>query len=115
MHVTFDREEFRPIVRELLNEILVVMGWPVGRIALDEAEAANACGVQRHVLRDLRLTGKIQGRRLGRKIVYLPSDLIAGLDSLPRSGNPPLANTANVLAARTDAETTRTYTTLPQP
>lgn len=85
MNLKFDREELRPIVRELLNEVLVAMGWPVGRIALDEAEAAAACGVGRHVLRDLRLAGKFRGRRLGRKIVYLPSDLIAGLDSLPRS------------------------------
>ena len=98
MQIKFEREEFRCIVRELLKEVLVAMGWPAGRIALDEAKAAEACGVERHVLRDLRLAGKIPARRLGRKIVYLPSDLIAALDSLPSSGAPQRAATADLVA-----------------
>jgi hypothetical protein len=85
MNLNFDRDELRPVVREILNEVLVAMGWPVGRIALDEAEAAAACGVGRHVLRDLRLAGKIHGRKLGKKVVYLARDLITSLDSLPNS------------------------------
>jgi len=53
--------------------------WPNGRLALDEAEAARACGVGRHVLRDLRLAGKIKARKLGKKVIYTRTDLLIAL------------------------------------
>ena len=82
LKLVLNKQEIRLLLREVVQELLIVVGWPPGRIALDEAEAAAACGVKRHVLRDLRLGGKVRARRLGRKIVYLQEDLLQGLQSL---------------------------------
>ena len=81
MQLSVDPEEVRSIVREIVNQVLSAIDWPNGRVALDEAEAAQACGVGRHVLRDLRLAGKIKGRKLGRKIVYTREDLLNALSA----------------------------------
>jgi hypothetical protein len=59
MEFHFDSEETRDLIRQVVVEVLAVIDWPVDRLALTEAEAAKACGVGRHVLRDLRLVGKI--------------------------------------------------------
>jgi len=67
MNIEFNRDELRQLIREVAGEILQTIDWPVGRLALTELEAAEACGVGRHVLRDLRLAGKIHGRKLGKK------------------------------------------------
>jgi len=79
MQVSFDADELRQVIREILTEVLSAINWPAGRVALTEAEAALAWGVGRHVLRDLRLSGKIRGRKLGKKVIYLHSDLVAAL------------------------------------
>ncbi|MFN0198070.1 MAG: helix-turn-helix domain-containing protein [Planctomycetaceae bacterium] len=80
VHIHLDRRLLREIVGETLAESLAILDWPAGRIALDEAEAAAACGVGRHVLRDLRLSGAFTARRLGKKIVYTRNDLLAALE-----------------------------------
>ena len=82
MRLQFDQDELRDLVREVVTEVVTAIDWPPGRLALDDAEAAQACGVARHVLRDLRLTGKIKGRKLGRKVVYTRDDLLAILTDL---------------------------------
>jgi hypothetical protein len=82
MRLQFDQDELRDLVREVVAEVVTAIDWPAGRLALDEAEAAQACGVARHVLRDLRLRGKTKGRKLGRKIVYTRDDLLAVLTGL---------------------------------
>jgi hypothetical protein len=79
MRIALDEDELRPLIREVVAEVLQTVDWPEGRIALTEAEAAEACGVRRHVLRDLRLAGKITGRRLGKRIVYTRQDLLNAL------------------------------------
>lgn len=82
MELRLDRSEIRLLVREVVVEVLDAIDWPAGRITLTEAEAANACGVGRHVFRDLRLAGKIQARKLGRKYVYTRSDVMRDLEQL---------------------------------
>jgi predicted transcriptional regulator len=77
--ISLDKECLRELVREVIAE--AVGSWPAGRIALTESEAAAACGVARHVLRDLRLAGRITARRLGRRIVYSPADIRAAIHS----------------------------------
>jgi hypothetical protein len=79
MRLEFAKDEIEAVVRQVVAEVLATIDWPQGRLALDESEAATACGVARHVLRDLRLAGKLPGRRLGRKIVYLRDDLLNAL------------------------------------
>ena len=79
MRLHFDSDEFRSLIREVVAETLSAIDWPEGRVALDEAEAATACGVGRHVLRDLRLAGKIEARKLGKKSVYTRADLLKAL------------------------------------
>jgi hypothetical protein len=79
MHLAVELRDHEAIVRTIVSQVLTAIDWPVGRIALTEVEAANACGVNRHVLRDLRLAGRIPFRRLGRKIVYQRQDLINAL------------------------------------
>jgi hypothetical protein len=52
-----------------------------GKLALNEAEAANLLGLHSWQLRDLRLSGKIAHRRVvGNRVRYTPDDLIAYLD-----------------------------------
>jgi hypothetical protein len=46
------------------------------RLAYPEKEAAALCGVQGYVLRDARRRGEIEGRLLGKKIVYARSELL---------------------------------------
>ena len=82
MEISFDKEALRGLIEEVLTEVIGVVDWPAGRVALDEAEAARACGVARHVLRDLRLSGRIRARKLGRKVVYTREDLMRAIDSL---------------------------------
>ncbi len=79
VQLTFDRTLLRELVEEVLREAFSALDWPAGRIALDEAEAAQACGVGRHVLRDLRLSGAIKAQKIGRKFVYTRNDLLAAL------------------------------------
>lgn len=79
MELHFDSEEMRDLIRQVVADVLSAIDWPEGRLALDEAEAARACGVGRHVLRDLRLDGKIQTRRLGKNIIYTRTDLLRAL------------------------------------
>lgn len=81
IQLTIDRHLLRKLVEDVLRETIGVLDWPAGRIALDEQEAAEACGVRRHVLRDMRLSGQIKAQKLGRKFVYTRSDLLAVLRS----------------------------------
>ena len=74
-----DREGLRELVAEIIAALPHV-DWPAGRLALTEAEAAAACGVCRHVLRDLRLSGQIVARRVGRRVLYTRADLLAALE-----------------------------------
>ncbi len=87
VEVKFDRQLLHELVKQVLSEAGELLDWPAGRIALPEDEAAQACGVGRHVLRDLRLSGVIKAHRLGRKVVYTRADLIAALhSSAPTAG-----------------------------
>jgi len=80
MHLTLHEEDIQNLVREIVSQTLSSIDWPVGRVALTELEAAQAVGVARHVLRDLRLRGQIRARRLGKRIVYTRNDLLNALD-----------------------------------
>lgn len=76
-----NRDSLRELVSEVIHRLPSV-NFPEGRIALTEDEAAKACGVAGHVLRDLRLTGQIKARKLGRRVVYTQADLLSALNVL---------------------------------
>jgi hypothetical protein len=74
--IQVDPAELREVLEIVVREILGLLDWPVGRLALTEPEAAQALGVPRHVLRDARLAGQLRGRRVGKRIVYTREDLV---------------------------------------
>ena len=75
MKLEFSKDELRPLVAEIVTEVLERFDGD-GRLAWDESEAAKLIGVARHVLRDARLTGKVQHGRCGRKILYSRRQLL---------------------------------------
>jgi hypothetical protein len=46
------------------------------RLGYPEGEAAALLGVRSHVLRDARLRGEINGKLIGKRIVYARSELL---------------------------------------
>lgn len=77
MRIEIDAEELKPFVEKVVREVLEQTSWPVGRVALTEAEAADALGVPRHTLRDWRLSGrsKVTVRKVGNRVLYTREDL----------------------------------------
>jgi hypothetical protein len=76
MHLTIDPTELRPLIAEIVREVLTTIDWPAGRVSLEESEAATACGVSRHVLRDARLRGELKGTKIGKATVYTREQLL---------------------------------------
>lgn len=89
MHLELKDEAFAELVREIVRRTVAELCWPPDRIALTEPEAAAVCGVGRHVLRDLRLAGRLAGTRLGRKVVYTRTQLLDGIESIQDAASPP--------------------------
>jgi hypothetical protein len=76
-----DADELRPIIREIVGQVLAELGNGNGdRLAYLEPEAAQLLGLQPHQLRDLRLAGKIKASKGPRnRALYTRSDLLAYL------------------------------------
>ena len=80
MKIVLEDTDLRPLIEcvvaetvERLAEEKARMG---NRLGYPEAEAAALIGVQRHTLRDCRLRGEIEGRLVGKRIVYSRDELI---------------------------------------
>lgn len=80
MNLQFDESDFRPLVADVVREVLDQTKNNDqrlnGRLAYHEAEAAELIGVARHTLRDCRLRGEITGSRIGKRIVYARDELL---------------------------------------
>jgi hypothetical protein len=78
MKITVD-DDIRPlieqVVTETMNRLEAERAKLNGRLAYSEAEAAALIGVERHVLRDARLRGEIEGSKVGKRVVYTPDQL----------------------------------------
>jgi excisionase family DNA binding protein len=79
-----DIAELRPVITAVVEQVLEHVHQREcklenGRLAYNEAEAAALLGIARHVLRDARLKGEIQGSRIGRKVLYSRDELVAFL------------------------------------
>ncbi|MEQ8849250.1 helix-turn-helix domain-containing protein [Botrimarina sp.] len=81
MQVTFDKDDLRDLVREILAEATAaeIDLQKSDRLAYLEPEAAALLGLQPHQLRDARLRGEIVGTRAGGRIAYEKSELLAYL------------------------------------
>lgn len=82
MKVEFAGEDLRPLVREVVAEVLEQAEAERAklndhRIAYSEAEAARMLGLERHQLRDERTRGNIGASVVvGRRIRYTRDDLL---------------------------------------
>ena len=85
MRFEFDVETLRPVIQQVVAETVAQLEAEQskfnGRIAYTEAEAAALLGVQPHALRDLRRMGEIEASKIGRRIVYMRTDLVEFLES----------------------------------
>lgn len=73
-----DIAELRPVITAVVQAVLSELEGrqaKMDRIAYSEAEAASLLGVARHVLRDCRLRGEIQARKVGKEFRYHRSEL----------------------------------------
>jgi len=73
--LTLDADALRPLVAAVVRETLAATESAAaklgnGRLGMPEGEAAAALGVARHVLRDARLRGEVQARKLGKSYCY---------------------------------------------
>lgn len=80
MQLSLSHDDLKPLVRELIAELLDQFGADPSRIAYSEAEAAALLGLNSHQLRDARLKGQITGSKLGKSWHYSRADLIAFLE-----------------------------------
>jgi len=80
MKMQFNMDDIHPIIEiavsETLRQIEGNEAKMVDRIAFPEDEAARLLGVNRHVLRDCRLRGEIEGSKVGKRIVYTRDQLV---------------------------------------
>jgi len=75
-------EALRPLIESVLESAGSVPGWPTGRLALQENEAAECIGVKGHVLRDARRRLKLPHTLVGRTITYTAEQLCAALKQM---------------------------------
>jgi hypothetical protein len=84
VQIQFDRESLRPLVAEIVSEILSQVRLDAGpfgdRLAVSEAEGARLLGLRQHQLRDCRLRGEIESSRgPGGRVLYSKKNLLAYL------------------------------------
>ena len=85
MKIVLDESDLRPLIERVVVETLgqfeATRAKFGDRLAFPEAEAASLLGVPRHVLRDARLRGEIDGAKIGKRIVYRTEELLRFLAS----------------------------------
>ena len=84
MRIEIDHDALRPFIAAVVQETLAAAASDKarlanGRLAYLESEAPSVIGVSKHVLRDARLRGELVGMKLGNKIAYSRSELLAWL------------------------------------
>ncbi|HEV3005313.1 MAG TPA: helix-turn-helix domain-containing protein [Pirellulales bacterium] len=82
MRLELDPADLTPIVRTALAEVLAERDrlGDTERLGYPEPEAARLLGLASHQLRDARRRGEIDGRRIGRSVVYSRQALLTWLD-----------------------------------
>lgn len=77
MHLDLSADDLRPLVAEVVRQVIEATATAAsnGKLGYTEAEAAEALGVPRHVLRDCRLRQEIHARKVGKRFVYSAAEL----------------------------------------
>lgn len=79
MTIHFDAADLRPLVQQIIGEVLTQIDGDRaqmnGKLSFGESTAAAMLNIPRHSLRDLRLSGRVVGCKLGKRIVYERSQL----------------------------------------
>ena len=75
-------ETLRPLIAAVLESTGILPGWPLGRVALQETEAARCIGVKPHVLRDARLRLRLPHGLIGRTVTYTTAQLRDALNRM---------------------------------
>jgi hypothetical protein len=78
--------DLKPVILEAVRETLlqhqaIAAQLPTERLAFPEPEAAALLGIPRHSLRDCRLRGEVQGRLVGKRILYDRRELLRFLSA----------------------------------
>jgi hypothetical protein len=82
VNLVFDPQSLRELVRPIAQEIAAAIGTRSGddeQLAYPEAQAAKLLGIATHQLRDARLRGEITATKVGGRIGYERSELLAYL------------------------------------
>ena len=85
LELKLDESALRPLIRLVIAEVLAEMDelqkGRSDRVAYTEAEAASMLALNKHQLRDIRLSGKINYTTIvGRRVRYTRADLMAYLN-----------------------------------
>ncbi|MGD9645072.1 MAG: helix-turn-helix domain-containing protein [Pirellulales bacterium] len=80
MKFELDAADLRPLVQAVVDETLERLGeadarFGAKRLGLPEAAAAEALGLPRSTLRDLRLAGRTHAVKIGSRYVYDVAEL----------------------------------------
>ncbi len=93
MKLDLDEAELQPIivatVAATLDQLQADRQKLDGRLAYSEPEAAALLGLRPHVLRDCRLRGELDGRRVGKRILYPRDELLRFLANPNNNGHRP--------------------------
>ena len=83
-------ESLRPLIASILGCTGTLPGWPLGRVSLQEAEAADCIGVPKHVLRDARLRLKLEHTLVGRTVLYSSRQIEAAFEVMSQNTTMPI-------------------------
>jgi excisionase family DNA binding protein len=81
VNLVWSDDELRRLIRPVVEEVAAAIGSRISddRLAYPEAEAAKLLGIAGHQLRDARLRGEITATRVGGRIGFERSELLAYL------------------------------------
>jgi hypothetical protein len=82
MNLVWTDDELRRFIRPVVEEVAAAIGTRTGdddQLAYTEAQAAKLLGIATHQLRDARLRGEIVATKVGGRIGYERSELLAYL------------------------------------
>ena len=84
--MTLDQDTITAIADAVAERLRIPTGWPTDRPLLREPELAGLMGIGHEKLVDLRRSGAITHRRVGRTVLYCHTDLSIYLDGCRRNG-----------------------------